>query len=94
MPAYPWMLTRTVDFAAIQRRVDVLAMLGHPYGEALQRAPEMAREQARAIATAIEAQGGPPGLEDKEIVAMVAYLQRLGTDLRRAAPAAAPAGAP
>jgi cytochrome c oxidase cbb3-type subunit I/II len=93
MPAYPWMMTRTVDFAAIQRRVDVLAMLGHPFGEALQRAPEMAREQARAIAASIEAQGGPPGLEDKEIVAMVAYLQRLGTDLRRTAPAPTPAGA-
>ena len=92
MPAYPWMLTNTLDFERIQRRVDVLAMLGHPYGEALTRAPEMAREQARAVAASIAAQGGPAGLEDKEIVAMVAYLQRLGTDLRRAAPAVASGG--
>ena len=95
MPAYPWMLTRTIDFASIQRRINVLAMLGHPYGEALERAPEMAREQAGIIALRIVEQGGPTGLEDKEIVAMVAYLQRLGTDLRRVAPAAGgPAGAP
>jgi cbb3-type cytochrome oxidase cytochrome c subunit len=31
----------------------------------------------------IAGQGGPPGLEDKQIVALVAYLQRLGTDIRR-----------
>ncbi|MFN2317014.1 MAG: cytochrome-c oxidase, cbb3-type subunit I [Gemmatimonadales bacterium] len=95
MPSYQWMLTRTIDFDAIQRRIDVLAMLGHPYGEALERAPEMAREQGRAIAARIVEQGGPTGLEDKEIVAMIAYLQRLGTDLNRAAPAVTGrAGAP
>jgi cytochrome c oxidase cbb3-type subunit I/II len=94
MPAYPWMLTRTIDFESIQRRINVLAMLGHPYGDALERAPEMAREQARVVAARIVEQGGPTGLEDKEIVAIVAYLQRLGTDLRRTAPAAGgPAGA-
>jgi len=92
MPAYPWMLTNPLDFTSIQGRVDVLAMLGHPYGEAITRAPEMAREQARAVAASIAAQGGPAGLEDKEIVAMVAYLQRLGTDLRKAAPTNAATG--
>ena len=95
MPAYPWMLTRSLDFERIQRRINVLAMLGHPYGEALDRAPEMARAQAHEVAARIVAQGGPTGLEDKEIVALVAYLQRLGTDLTRIAPAgAAQAGAP
>jgi cytochrome c oxidase cbb3-type subunit I/II len=95
MPAYPWMLARDLDFESIQRRINVLAMLGHPYGEALDRAPEMAREQARGIAARIVEQGGPAGLETKEIVAMIAYLQRLGTDLNRVAPAVAgAAGAP
>ncbi len=93
MPAYPWLLRNELDFASIQRRVDALAMLGHPYGEALQRAPEMAREQAAALAASILAQGGPDGLADREITALVAYLQRLGTDIRRAAPAAAGGGA-
>ncbi len=96
MPAYPWMLTTDLDFDGIQRRVDAMAMLGVPYGDAVTRAPAMAREQARALGASIETQGGPPGLETKEIVAMVAYLQRLGTDIRRIAPApaTAPAGAP
>jgi cytochrome c oxidase cbb3-type subunit I/II len=93
MPSYPWMLTNPIDFGGIQRRVDVMAMLGVPYGEALNSAPAMARAQADSIGAAIVASGGPTGLADKEIVALVAYLQRLGRDV--SAPAAvSAAGAP
>ncbi|MFM7399700.1 MAG: cytochrome-c oxidase, cbb3-type subunit I, partial [Bacteroidota bacterium] len=49
MPAYPHLLTTELDFAGIQRRVDVMAMLGVPYGEAVTRAPAMARAQAAQI---------------------------------------------
>ncbi|HSR15263.1 MAG TPA: cytochrome-c oxidase, cbb3-type subunit II, partial [Gemmatimonadales bacterium] len=92
MPPYPWLLTRTLDFDAIQRRVDAMAMLGVPYGDAVNRAPELARQQAEAIAQAIGSQGGPADLADKEIVALVAYLQRLGTDIRKAPSAGGAAG--
>jgi cytochrome c oxidase cbb3-type subunit I/II len=92
MPVYRWMLTNRLDFEGIQRKVDVMAMLGVPYGDAIGRAPAMAREQARTIAASIESQGGPKGLGDKEIVALVAYLQRLGRDIHAPAPAVAPAG--
>jgi len=92
MPAYAGMLTRPLGFAGIQKRVDVMAMLGVPYGDAVRDATGQARAQARTLAASIAAQGGPQGLEDKEIVAVVAYLQRLGTDLRKGAGAAAPAG--
>jgi cytochrome c oxidase cbb3-type subunit I/II len=55
----------------------------------------MAREQAKQIAAAIREQGGPEGLEDKQIVAMVAYMQRLGRDIKVTATAsAAPTQAP
>jgi cytochrome c oxidase cbb3-type subunit I/II len=89
MPAYPGLLTRRLDLAGIQKRVDLMAMLGVPYGPSLRDAPGQARAQAAALAAGIAAQGGPRGLEDREIVALVAYLQRLGTDLRKGA--AAPA---
>ena len=42
----------------------------------------MARAQADSIARAIEGEGGPKGLQDKQIVALVAYLQRLGRDIK------------
>jgi cytochrome c oxidase cbb3-type subunit I/II len=84
MPPYPHLLTKRLDFDGIQARVDAMSMLGVPYGDAVNRAPQMAREQATALARAIEGEGGPSGLEDKEIVALVAYLQRLGTDIKPA----------
>jgi len=82
MPVYKHLQERTLDFDGIQRRVDAMVMLGVPYGEAVQRAPEMAREQAAQMAAAIESQGGPAGLADKEVIALVAYLQRLGRDIK------------
>ncbi len=82
MPAYPHFLTKTINFEQIQSRVDAMAMLGVPYGDAVNSAPAMARAQAAEIAAEIERQGGPTGLSDKQIVAMVAYMQRLGMDLR------------
>jgi cytochrome c oxidase cbb3-type subunit I/II len=82
MPAYAHFLTKTIDFERIQSRVDAMAMVGVPYGDAVNKAPGMAREQAKQIAAAIVEQGGPAGLEDKEMVAMVAYMQRLGRDIK------------
>ena len=82
MPVYKHLQERTLDFDVIQERVDAMVMLGVPYGEAVQRAPEMAREQAAQMAAAIESQGGPAGLADKEVIALVAYLQRLGRDIK------------
>jgi cytochrome c oxidase cbb3-type subunit I/II len=93
MPAYPGMLTAPLDFESIQKAVDAFVMLGVPYGDAVNDAPGQARRQAAAIAAEIEGQGGPAGLGDREIVAMVAYLQRLGVDATRA-PATTAAATP
>jgi cytochrome c oxidase cbb3-type subunit I/II len=86
MPRYGWMLEAPADFASLQRRIDALLMLGVPYGNLIDRAESVAHEQAQQIAREIVEQGGPPGLEDKQIVALIAYLQRLGTDLMKTPP--------
>ena len=82
MPAYEHFLTKPLDFEGIQSRVDAMVMLGVPYGEAVNSAPAIARAQASVIAAAIQAQGGPGGLEDKEMIAIIAYMQRLGRDIK------------
>jgi cytochrome c oxidase cbb3-type subunit I/II len=65
-----------------------------PYSEAeLANGVENAKAQAADIAGKIVAQGGPKGLEDKDVVAVIAYLQRIGTDLF-AKPPAGPTTAP
>jgi cytochrome c oxidase cbb3-type subunit I/II len=93
MPSYPHMLRDTIDWDDIQSRVDAMAMLGVPYGPALQHAPEMAREQAAELAAKLEAAGGPKGMEDKDVMAVIAYLQRLGVDITKQAPSVAQGGA-
>ncbi len=91
MPRYPWLFTEDIDFAAIQPRVDAMAMLGVPYGDAINHARQMAEDQAREVGAEIVKEGGPQGLDNKAIVALVAYLQRLGTDIRPKASPASPA---
>ncbi|MEQ8850184.1 MAG: cytochrome-c oxidase, cbb3-type subunit I [Phycisphaerales bacterium] len=97
MPRYTWLLEDEVNFEEIQGRVDAMAMLGVPYGEALLEgaAPAMAREQAAAIAANLEAQGGPPAeqTQNTKAIALIAYLQRLGTDIFKDPAAAAPEAA-
>src|SRR6185503_6894492 len=95
MPTYGHLITQNLDFDQIQHRVDVMAMLGVPYGDAVNRAPAMARTQAAAVAQSIAGSGGQAGLEQKEIVALIAYIQRLGRDIQAAgAPTNASAPAP
>ena len=89
MPRYPWLLTDALDFSVVQSRIDAMAMLGVPYGEALTRGEELARAQAQLVADEIQKQGGP-ALHGMEVLAMVAYLQRLGTDLNAPPPTPAP----
>ncbi|HVU04555.1 MAG TPA: cytochrome-c oxidase, cbb3-type subunit I [Polyangiaceae bacterium] len=86
MPKYAWMLSDDLDFGAIQGKVDAMAMLGVPYGDAVNHSVDMAHAQAKKIAAGVAEQGGPKGLETKKIVALVAYLQRLGTDIKAAPP--------
>ncbi len=82
MPPFPWLLTDTLDYGHVQANVDAMAMLGVPYGDAINHAQELAHAQAKALAADIKSQGGPDDLEDKKIIALVAYLQRLGTDIK------------
>ncbi len=81
MPAYPWLFSDDTEYAVIQPRVDAMVMLGVPYGDAVTRAEEFARNQAETLGAAIAVQGGPADLAHKEITALIAYMQRLGKDL-------------
>jgi cytochrome c oxidase cbb3-type subunit I/II len=87
MPSYAHLAHQDIDFEGIQARVHAMAMLGVPYGRAVKEAPQMAREQAAQIAESLHQQGGPPGLEERKMTALIAYMQRLGTDLNKPAPA-------
>jgi cytochrome c oxidase cbb3-type subunit I/II len=85
MPNYEWLETNTMDLSGLTKKLEGLAMLNTPYSiKEISSAQELAKIQATQIAKEIREQGGPEGLEDKEIVALIAYLQRLGVDLQKA----------
>ncbi|CAN5713481.1 cytochrome-c oxidase, cbb3-type subunit I [soil metagenome] len=85
MPSYPHLLSDDIPFGDIQSRVDAMAMLGVPYGPAiLDDAGAVARVQADEVAAKLVKLGGPRGMESKEVIALIAYMQRLGVDIRQA----------
>jgi cytochrome c oxidase cbb3-type subunit I/II len=99
MPSYIHLLETSIDFNKIQDRVDAAHMLGAPYDRELTEAPEMARAQAERIAADIVSQGGTVNRGDvmtldSQAVALIAYLQRLGTDLNAPPEVANPEPAP
>ncbi|MFI4893071.1 MAG: cytochrome-c oxidase, cbb3-type subunit I [Phycisphaerales bacterium JB058] len=86
MPSYKHLLDADLNFGEIQPRIRALAMLGTPYGDAVKTAEPMAREQAARIVEELRTQ--LPGmefdedLEDKKLIALIAYMLRLGTDIQ------------
>lgn len=90
MPRYPHLLTNPYDTRLAASKLRALRTVGVPYTDGeIETAVEAMAAQARTIAAEIETQQGPQGLEDKEITALTAYLQRLGTDIQWKRPASA-----
>jgi cytochrome c oxidase cbb3-type subunit I/II len=92
MPAYPHLATEELNFKTVAERVRAVSYLGVPYERELREGEAMALEQAQKVAKEIETQGGPAGLEKTKVVALIAYLQRVGVDLFAPPPAATPEG--
>ncbi len=78
MPAYPWLLANATDVAALPKKLAVMRTLGVPYpnwtpGQIATRVAD----QAGAIAADLRTAGAYLAPE-KEMVALIAYLQALG----------------
>ncbi|MCB0609767.1 MAG: cytochrome-c oxidase, cbb3-type subunit I [Lewinellaceae bacterium] len=84
MPPYPWLFRRDLDVSSTPAKIRTLRKLGTPYPEGYdQQAIDDLQKQAKGIAETLRTQGVElEGLENKEIVALIAYLQRLGTDIK------------
>lgn len=79
MPNYPWLAEKNTDFLVLRKKLSVMKQLGVPYeDDTVANADIVAQKQAKVIAEDLEKNGGPKGLEKKEIVALIAYLQSLG----------------
>ncbi len=90
MPAYPWLLRDELDFAAIEGKVVAMSKIGVPYADVIGKAEVSARAQAKAVFDKLVAEDATfkdSGIEHKKIIALVAYLLRLGTDIAKPLPA-------
>jgi cytochrome c oxidase cbb3-type subunit I/II len=87
MPPYPWLLEDDLDISTTERKIEVLQMLNTPYPEGFGAvANDALATQASEVADRLRADGiQQEGIENKEIVALIAYLQRLGTDIKKSA---------
>ena len=89
MPAYAWMLDDPIDTASTPAKIRAMQRLGVPYPEGYdQVANKDLMQQAETIRTKLAADKIKTPA-NREIVAMIAYLQRMGTDIKAMPVAAA-----
>jgi cytochrome c oxidase cbb3-type subunit I/II len=82
MPRYPWMYEQYYNTQNVPAKIRAMRTLGVPYEEGYEeRAVTDLEQQAGTIVTELKVQGidTDPNLD---IVALIAYLQRLGTDIK------------
>jgi cytochrome c oxidase cbb3-type subunit I/II len=78
MPNYPWLFSHDTDIGALKNKIDVLRTLGVPYPAwSPAEINTAATDQAKQIARDLRAQQRLVAPE-REIVALIAYLQKLG----------------
>ncbi len=87
MPSFKWLISNKLDISTTARKVKVMQFLGVPYPEGYDKiANQDLIKQATEISENLKASGIQCD-PDKEIIAVIAYLQRLGTDITRTGPA-------
>jgi len=88
MPSFKWLLTNDLDMSTTAKKIRVMQTLGVPYPAGYDViANDDLLKQAQLIADDLKANGITTA-PNKEVIALIAYLQRLGTDITKPAPAA------
>ena len=85
MPSYPWLLTDDLSLSLTQSKISAMKKLGVPYSDSdINNAEGSLKSQAKQIADDLRSQGvNNSQIENKEITALIAYLQRLGSDIKK-----------
>ncbi len=88
MPRYSWLIKNKLNASDIVSKMEALAKLGVPYSEdEISNAKSDLLKQANGIVENLKQDPefvknyGNSKMQNKEIVALIAYLQRLGTDI-------------
>ncbi|MBP9926897.1 MAG: cytochrome-c oxidase, cbb3-type subunit I [Cyclobacteriaceae bacterium] len=82
MPAYPWLFEQQINKSITASMINAMRTIGVPYEAGYEdRANEDLEKQAKRIAEGLQLEGLDTN-SDAEIIALIAYLQRLGTDIK------------
>jgi cytochrome c oxidase cbb3-type subunit I/II len=82
MPRYPWLLENTLDTSLTSNKIRALMTLNFPYPPGYDNVAYIdVHTQALEIVEELKVTGIETTY-DKEIIALIAYLQRLGTDIK------------
>ena len=82
MPSYSWLLTQDLDTSSTPAKIRAMQTLGVPYPKGFENtANDILRQQADSISADLQ-RNKVPAEPGKEIIALIAYLQRLGTDIK------------
>ncbi len=82
MPAYPWLFEQLIDEDETAGKIKALRTIGVPYAEGYEDiANQDLEKQAAGISESLEMEGITVAKE-AEIIALISYLQRLGTDIK------------
>lgn len=83
MPRYPWLLKNPLNTAHTKAKLKVMQKLGVPYTDYyVDNSLDYLNKQAEGIAAELNLDPNIDVTADKQIIALIAYLQRLGTDIK------------
>ncbi len=83
MPAYAFMIEKALDTRKLESKISAMRTLGVPYAEGYEKvALSDLEKQAQQIANNLKADNIEVK-SDREVIALIAYLQRLGVDITK-----------
>jgi cytochrome c oxidase cbb3-type subunit I/II len=81
MPRYPWLFENDIDVSLTEAKIKAMQTLGVPYEKGYEKmANDDLKKQANSIVADLRKEN-IKAMPEKEIIALIAYLQRLGTDI-------------
>ena len=82
MPEYPWLFDKELDTTNTVAKIKAMQTLGVPYEKGFENiANKDLVRQSNEIVARLKSDG-IDALPEMEIIAMIAYLQRMGTDIK------------
>jgi cytochrome c oxidase cbb3-type subunit I/II len=83
MPSYSFLIDDNIDTASTPLKINAMRTLGVPYAaDYASKANQDLMIQAKTISADLE-KDGIKVAPNKEIIALIAYIQRLGTDINK-----------